>query len=428
LALRLVEHAGLTDVGRARDTNEDAFLEEPPLFAVADGMGGARAGEVASRIALEAFDDELDESAAPEAQLDRVVRSANRRIWDMAQQDEHHAGMGTTLSAVMLTDGEVAIGHVGDSRVYRLRGGELERLTTDHSLVEEFVRRGKITPEEAEVHPQRSIITRALGPEPDVEVETSTYSARDGDVYLICSDGLTGMISEDRVAEILRSASSLDAAAKELVAAANERGGRDNITVVLFRLADDAAADEDADTRTDLDAAAVREAAAADERDGGAKPPPADTTAVIPRAEAERARAGLPADPEPTGVTYHASSPAAPGARKQPESRATRGHMSRRRRVAAVLIGLLIAGAILVGLYVGSRQFYFLGTNDAGIVTLYRGVPYDLPLGIELYEEDYVSTVPASTLPDLQRRRVLDHELRGRGDAVDLVRQLERGN
>src|SRR3712207_1532294 len=205
-------------------------------------MGGARAGEVASGIAVATFEEEPDPGASPEERLAAVARAANARIYEMAQEDAERAGMGTTFTAVMVTGNEVAIGHVGDSRLYRWRDGELERLTQDHSLVEEFVRQGKLTPEEAEVHPQRSIITRALGPEPQVEVDTFTYPARAGDVYLACSDGLTGMISETEVADILRGSESLDNAAQALIDAANANGGRDNITVVLFRLDEDPAA------------------------------------------------------------------------------------------------------------------------------------------------------------------------------------------
>jgi protein phosphatase len=244
VALRIVEKAALSDVGRQRQGNEDSFLERSPLFVVADGMGGARAGEVASRMAVEQFDVQDGADAPPEQQLAEVAKGANRKIHKMAQEDSAYAGMGTTFTAALVTGREIAIGHVGDSRLYRFRDGELERLTHDHSLVEEFVRQGKLTPEEAEVHPQRSIITRALGPEPEVEVDTYTHPGRDGDVYLINSDGLTGMISEEHVAEILRDSESLEDAAEKLVAAANENGGKDNITVVLFRLGSDDAGEE----------------------------------------------------------------------------------------------------------------------------------------------------------------------------------------
>ena len=145
MALKIVDKAALTDVGRQRQTNEDSFLEREPVFAVADGMGGARAGEVASRMAVEAFDDAAAD-ASPEEALRGVAREANRRIYEMAQADSEHAGMGTTLTAAMVSGREVAVGHVGDSRLYRLRDGNLERLTGDHSLVEELVRQGRLTP------------------------------------------------------------------------------------------------------------------------------------------------------------------------------------------------------------------------------------------------------------------------------------------
>ncbi|HEX4759684.1 MAG TPA: PP2C family serine/threonine-protein phosphatase, partial [Thermoleophilaceae bacterium] len=204
MSLRIAEEVGLTDVGRQRHTNEDRFYESPPVFAVADGMGGARSGEVASQLAVDEFSEQNAADGSPEERLAEIVRAANRKIYELAQSDESHAGMGTTLTAAVVGDNEISLGHVGDSRAYRFRDDQLERLTQDHSLVEELMRMGKLSPEAAEVDPRRSIITRALGPEPTVEVETCTYPAKDGDVYLLCSDGLTGMIPEDRMAEILR--------------------------------------------------------------------------------------------------------------------------------------------------------------------------------------------------------------------------------
>src|SRR3954470_1401681 len=231
MALKIVEHVGKSDVGRQRTSNEDSLLLEPPFFVVADGMGGARAGEVASQIATEEFGNQPGDEMPPEQRLQTIARSATRRIYDLAAADESRRGMGTTLTAAMVVGDEVSLGHVGDSRCYRLRDGEFEQLTNDHSLVAELERTGQITPEAAEHHPQRSIITRALGPEPDVEVDTYTLSGRDGDLFLICSDGLTGMISDEELGSILRSAESLDEAADSLVRAANQSGGKDNITV-----------------------------------------------------------------------------------------------------------------------------------------------------------------------------------------------------
>src|SRR3954468_5960004 len=241
--LRIADHASKTDVGRQRHTNEDNLYDEPPIFAVADGMGGAQAGEVASEMAISEFVATRDTGAPAEEQLEQIALAANRKIWDMAQSDSRHAGMGTTLTAAMVDGRHVAVGHVGDSRLYLFRDGEIERMTRDHSLVEEFVRQGKLTPEQAEKHPQRSVITRALGPENSVEVDTFRIPARDGDVYLLCSDGLSGMVSDAEMAGLLAEGSSLDATATALVDAANANGGRDNITAVLFRVEDDGRGD-----------------------------------------------------------------------------------------------------------------------------------------------------------------------------------------
>jgi serine/threonine protein phosphatase PrpC len=419
VALRIVEEFSLSDVGRQRHTNEDSYLESSPIYAVADGMGGARAGEVASRMAVEAFAEDRDADASPETQLADIARSANSKIYNLAQEDTSRAGMGTTFTAVMVVDNELAIGHVGDSRAYRLRDGELERLTQDHSLVEELVRQGKLTSEEAETHPQRSIITRALGPEPEVDVETFTYPARADDVYLLCSDGLTGMVAEDRVAEILREARSLEAAGRKLIEEANENGGRDNITVVLFRMGDGEGEAEESDTLSGaetkvggVDVESVREAVReADSAETKAREVPEEPTMVLTK-EQTRTRPA-PRD-DITGFRPTVA---------EPERRPRR----RLRRLITALILLVIVGAVGAGLYAATREFYFVGTNDRGVVTVYRGLPYDLPLGVELYEEEYVTSVPARSIqPARRRNRDIDQQLRSRGDALDLVRDIER--
>src|SRR6266511_2738785 len=176
--MRIADSAGTTDAGRKRRRNEDAFVREPPLFAVADGMGGAQAGEVASRLAAAAFRefheaDELD----PAERVAAIIQEANRRIYERARSDAQASGMGTTITAALVSGGSVAIGHVGDSRAYRLRGGKLEQLTEDHSLVADLVRSGRLTPQEADAHPQRSVITRALGT--DLEVDVDTFTVED---------------------------------------------------------------------------------------------------------------------------------------------------------------------------------------------------------------------------------------------------------
>jgi serine/threonine protein phosphatase PrpC len=408
--LTIVEKASLTDVGRQRQGNEDSYLEKSPLFAVADGMGGARAGEVASKVAVEKLGATSDFDGSPEQHLAEVTKEANREIYKMAQDDPALAGMGTTLTAALVTGREVAIGHVGDSRVYRFRDGELERLTQDHSLVEEFVRQGKLTPEEAENHPQRSIITRALGPEPDVEVETYTHAARDGDVYLLSSDGLTGMVSEDEIAEILRDTGSLDEAARRLIDAANANGGKDNITAVLFRLADTGGDEKEADTLgdqvTEVGVSADEVRAAVDDRNAAGS----QATMVVRPGERPAAQAGAPA-----GAAPAAAAPRGPRGRRQP---------SRFRRQVTGVIALVVAAALVIGIYAGTRQFWFIGTNSRGVLTLYQGMPYDLPLGIHLYTKSYVSSVPATHLTPHQRDNVLN-ELKTKSDAKGLITQYE---
>ncbi|MFL5936860.1 MAG: Stp1/IreP family PP2C-type Ser/Thr phosphatase [Gaiellaceae bacterium] len=237
--MRVARSAVATHPGRKRRLNEDAFVCEPPLFAIADGMGGARAGEVASGLAAAA----LQENQVNGTGAERVValmQAANRSVYERSSRDADVAGMGTTMTVALVEDGGITFGHVGDSRAYVLRDGELEQLTDDHSLVAELVRGGKLTAEEAEHHPQRSVITRALGTDPDVDVDTFTVDGRQGDVFVLCSDGLTDMVADDEIGAVLSERrESLEDAANELVRRANKAGGQDNITVVAFELTDE---------------------------------------------------------------------------------------------------------------------------------------------------------------------------------------------
>jgi PPM family protein phosphatase len=263
----VVRHSGLTHPGRKRRRNEDAYVVQPPLFAVADGMGGAQAGEIASRLAAEALREGAADGSGQE-QLAMLIQTANRRVYERASEDASVSGMGTTMTVALLVRGEVLIGHVGDSRAYLIREGALEQLTQDHSLVGELMRSGKLSQEEAETHPQRSVITRALGTDPDVDVDTITIEARPGDIFLLCSDGLTTMVGDEAILRIVEDRrGDLDAAADALVKTANRGGGDDNITVVFFEIGEDgqetmplpAAAEQapppdDEDTLTELDA------------------------------------------------------------------------------------------------------------------------------------------------------------------------------
>jgi len=233
-----LRHAAATHTGRRRPHNEDAHVVQSPLFAVADGMGGPRAGEVASRLAAEALRDEQGDGSGEERVIS-LIQTANRRIYQRSSEDAEVSGMGTTMTVALVEDSRVVIGHVGDSRAYLVRDSRLEQLTEDHSLVNELVRSGKLSREEAESHPQRSVITRALGSDPDVDIDIFTVAARSGDVFLLCSDGLTTMVRDDDIlATVERHRSDLEAAARALIDRANRGGGEDNITVVCFTLVD----------------------------------------------------------------------------------------------------------------------------------------------------------------------------------------------
>jgi protein phosphatase len=233
-------YAGATDTGRKRRRNEDAYVVAPPLFCVADGMGGAQAGEVASRLAAAAVEEaDPGDRSGPE-RVTALIQEANRRVYERASIDPEASGMGTTMTVALVEDGRVAIGHVGDSRAYLFRAGELEQLTEDHSLVNELVKSGKLSREEADQHPQRSVITRALGTDPNVDVDAFTVESQPGDLYLLCSDGLSSMLDNDQILDAIdRSRSDLEAVTTSLVAAANRGGGEDNITVVAFEIAPD---------------------------------------------------------------------------------------------------------------------------------------------------------------------------------------------
>jgi len=392
--LRVSEQYSGSDTGRQRRANEDALMVRSPLFVVADGMGGAQAGEVASKLAVEAFRDGLPDGGEPELDLEHLAQAANARIHELSHANAEQAGMGTTLTAVYVGEREVAIAHVGDSRAYCLRDGRLLKLTDDHSLVDELMRQGRLTPEEAVEHPQRSVITRALGIEGTVEVDTRSFKGRAGDVYLICSDGLTTMISEERIAEILNATPRLRDAGEMLIAEANHAGGRDNITVVLLRLEEVGAA--------------VGEGGDADE--------PTLT--------------GIPAVAPAAGGAAQVGAGAAATAPVAPRRPRTPGPAKRRRRPSARRAGFAVALLVVLALVVAGgllamQSVYFIGTNRRGLVTLYQGVPFTLPGNVDLYSSRYVSGVSAATLTAHQRSALLDHSLRSEAKAASLIRSLE---
>jgi serine/threonine protein phosphatase PrpC len=435
--LRVAEQYAATDTGRQRRANEDALLARAPLYVVADGMGGAQAGEVASRIAVESFQPGLADGSHPERELAALARAANSRIFELSRSNAEQAGMGTTLTAVYVGEREVAIAHVGDSRAYCLRDGELLRLTDDHSLVDELLRQGRLTPEEAVEHPQRSVITRALGPEGAVEVDTRSFRGRAGDVYLLCSDGLTTMVPEVEIAAELVAHRRLRDAGEALIAAANEAGGRDNITVLLLRLEEVELGQGDAGPPHATQAHELGSNA------GEGSP--------VHNGELEQTIVGAPAvvpappTPETSGHAAFASAarsgsatqaPAPePAARRLPRRAPTDDagagvEQPRRRRLRIPHAGALAVMLVTLGIlasagYLAFQNVYFVGTNARGLVTLYEGLPYRLPLGLNLYTSEYVSGVSASTLTPAQRQRLLNHTLRSETDAGSLIHSVE---
>ena len=282
--MRLGHSAGLSHPGRKRRQNEDSWVSDPPIFAVADGMGGAKAGEIASRLAASALGSAADGSGAE--RVVSLVQEANRRVYERSSEDATASGMGTTITLAIVEDGVVTFGHVGDSRAYLIRDHSIEQLTDDHSLVAELVRSGKLSPEEAEIHPQRSVITRALGTDPDVDVDTFTIDPQVGDLFLICSDGLTSMVDDDVIRDVVdERRDDLDAVARALVEKANRSGGEDNITVVLFEIAEEGAEVPEETAQMP----ALEENGAVDDEDtlSGLEGIPAVDTMVVPPSEAQ---------------------------------------------------------------------------------------------------------------------------------------------
>jgi PPM family protein phosphatase len=434
--LRIAEHFHDSDLGRQRQGNEDNYYVRAPLFVVADGMGGAQAGEVASELAVKQFESGLPDGGSPAEALVALIQAANAEIHRQARDDPDRAGMGTTVTAAYVHGDDVVVAHVGDSRAYVLRDGDLIRLTRDHSLVGELVARGKLTEEQAESHPQRSVITRALGAYPEVEVDIEVFPGRDGDVFLLCSDGLTGMVHEPELKPMLEDRDrSLEQIGRALIAAANEAGGRDNITVILFRLeaVDDRRGGADAAATVESEAVPTAEYQTLEGEPGEDASGP---TAVHPEAsdetEAEYRRHGTVAlqalrPEEDAAAPAREPPPGEPPERTMPLP--TPPKRRRRRSGGFVLLTVAVILPLLVGAWLATRAVYFVGTEPGPgrPVAIYRGLPYELPFGIELYETYYESGVPLADVPENRRAGFTDHKLRTRDDAEDLVIRLEKG-
>jgi len=334
-----VTAAAATDVGLVREGNEDSYLTEGPLFAVADGMGGHRGGEVASQLAVETLEKLFKEGAGD---LPDQVQEANRVVFERSVLDRKVAGMGTTLTAALVEGDRVRLAHVGDSRAYLLRDGQLRLLTEDHTLVHRMVSEGEISKEEAETHPQRSVLTRALGVDTVVDVDDDSLQVRPGDRLLLCTDGLTSMVSEDEIEDVLRTVPDPQEAAQRLVRMANEAGGVDNTTVVILDFSDDAAAG-----RPDGQATPSREAIA----------------------------------PAPVG----------------------RPARSRRLPTRKLLLWVGIIVAVVVVALVGLRLYldsqWYVGVSD-GHVAIFRGIPTEV-VGFDLHHVVVETTISAEKAESL---------------------------
>jgi len=390
----LLEHHGLTDPGKVRKNNEDSLLvgegRDETLFVVADGIGGFEAGEVASSIAVDVLKD-----VGPSESLEDAIREANRRILAAARGDARFHGMGTTVVAMRFGGtGEepiAQISHVGDSRAYLLRGGELKPVTEDHSLVAELVRSGDLTRDQASEHPQKNLITRALGVEEEVDVDTVVLPVEPGDRLLLCSDGLSDMVPEPRMLTILTSnPENPERAVRALLSAALEAGGADNVTVVVVD---------------------VRE-----------EDPPVEE---LHRGDTEEFRAILPDD-------ARAKTPrgGVPRSKKHTSSRAKRSDLGRPGRTVVALVRavavVLVLVALLTPFYLWGSSRYFLGF-DEGEVVVYRGLPY-APWGLELSKEVRRTGLEEADVEERFRDDVEDHRLYPSEEQVEeVVRGLEAG-
>jgi len=375
-----------TDVGRGRPENEDSHLVDPEdgLYAVADGMGGHRAGEVASATAIDA----LKTAYLGGQRLDEAVGAANAAVFAKAAEDAALRGMGTTLTAIALHDSTAELGHVGDSRAYLMRDGAVTQVTEDHSLVEQLVREGRLTPEEAQNHPQRAIITRALGVDVDVQVDTYRIDLKPGDRLLICSDGLTNMLSDDTIAQTLRRHADPQQAADTLVDMANQAGGDDNITVVL------------------VDALS----------DGGMSPEGGGVRQAV----------------EPAGGADAAGGPVGAGVEAEPPPEFEAGRpatASGTRRGLRSLVLWVLPVVAVIGIAVGAVGWYARRTYYVGLsgdrVTLFRGVPGGL-LGWAP-TVDHQTDLTAGDLTEADRTDLESgHRFASRSDANQFLERLQQ--
>ena len=377
---------GASDVGQVRSINQDSMLVGPHIYVVADGMGGHQGGEVASAMAIDAFDHGENQATVTVNELVGRVQDANGSVYERSGEDPGLSGMGTTLVAIAVVkeDGEerLAIVNVGDSRAYRLSGGQLDQVSDDHSLVGEMVREGRITDEQARDHPQKNIVTRAVGIEPAVDVDEFQLLPHAGDRYLLCSDGLTDEVTDAEIAEVLRAVADPDAAAQQLVERANAHGGRDNITVLVVDVVDDG----------DI---AAKASAVVPDSEHFSEHPGSDTQNLLAVPHEDTSGGGS----EGTSAPEPAAEPAAEPA-KRPRALTVRS-------IAFVLVVLALVGGGLWLVNDYATNTYYLDTVD-GEVTIFKGRPGGVlwidPSAVEPTGVD-VDDVPAEFADDVIDRR-----------------------
>ncbi len=371
-----------TDIGQVREGNEDSYLVIEPLYAVADGMGGHRGGEVASSLALETVQGMFERR---EGSLAEQVAEANRAVFDRSQNDRSVSGMGTTLTAAQVDGNRVHLVHVGDSRAYLLRGGELTQITEDHTLVHRMVMEGEITPEEAETHPHRSILTRALGVDQTIQVDEGDIEVVPGDRILLCTDGLTGMVPEGQIREILLETRDPQEAVEKLVKVANRAGGIDNITAMILEFGDDGGP------------GATKESAIPQQPTMERPIPPA---APPNRSDITIVGAPIPEPPPEASISPGRTPPARPLARtdrpapgrRTDRSRPRSSHVGRKVGIwTGVTLAIVALGVVGLRLYLDSQ--WFVGVSN-GRVAIFRGVPAEVG-GFELHSVVVETSIPA---------------------------------
>lgn len=395
IALR---YAARSDVGLVRSNNQDSAYAGPHLLVVADGMGGHAGGDVASSVAVAAFAPLDGESHGPDDALDELehaLDAAREEIVARTQADPELSGMGTTVTAILRAGNKLAMVHLGDSRGYLLRDGVLSQVTTDHTFVQHLVNTGKITPEEAEHHPQRSVVMRVLGDfDPDVAPDLSVREARPGDRWLLCSDGLSGFVSADTIAETLMGLQDVDVCADRLVQLALRAGGGDNVTVVV---ADVVELDDVPDGGGPTTAASVvGSAATSRHRPTAAADSPSARAASLAKkaaAAAKTADSGADTTDDAAGLL-----PATSDETDDDDTDEVDPRRRRRRRVLATFLTLLLLAGLGAAGYLGYRwtQTQFYVGADAGDVVIYRGIPQS------------VGPLPLSTVAERGDARVED--------------------